>query len=132
MNIKEHLLNHSKNLTIHDIFESDMAEYNYFKEFVVNHYSLEHIKIYNYLKYVKIIRQKIVYDTNGLYDSYLQRIDNIIDIMSKHNIFNKIDIKKHLFKINKINLLLNKRQKNIQEVIENYRILYEKYNNNND
>jgi hypothetical protein len=52
--------------------------------------------------------------------------------MFKHNVFNKIDIKKHLFKINKIYLLLNKKQQNIQDVIENYRILYEKYNNNND
>jgi hypothetical protein len=132
MNIKEHLSNYSKNLTINDIFESDMAEYNYFKEFIVKHYSLDHIKEFNYLKYVKIIRQKIVNDSNGLYDTYLQRIDNIIDIMFKHNIFNKIDIKKHLFKISKINLLLNKKQKNIQDVIENYRILYEKYNNNDN
>ena len=130
MNIKDHLSNYAKNLTIHDIFETDMAEYNYFKMFIFNHYSLEHIKIYNYLKYVKIIRQKIVYETNGLYESYLQRINNIIDIMAKHNILNKMDIKKYLFKINKINLLLNKRQKNIQEVIENYRILYDKYNTN--
>ena len=130
MNIKEHLSNYAKNLTIHDIFETDMAEYNYFKEFIMNHYSLEHIKIYNYLKYVKIIRQKIVYETNGLYESYLQRINNIIDIMAKHNILNKMDIKKYLFKINKINLILNKKQKNIQEVIENYRILYDKYNTN--
>ena len=81
MNIKEHLSNYSKNLTIHDILESDMAEYNYFKEFIVKHYSLDHIKEYNYLKYVKIIRQKIVYDSNGLYDTYLKKIDNIIDIM---------------------------------------------------
>jgi hypothetical protein len=132
MNIKEHLSNYSKNLTINDICQNDMSEYNYFKEFIINHYSLEHIKIYNYLKYVKIIRQKILYDTNGLYDTYLQRIDNIINIMSKHNIFNKINIKKHLFKINKINLLLNKKQKNTQEVIENYRILYDKYSNSND
>lgn len=130
MDIKDHLSNYAKNLTIHDIYETDMAEYDYFKEFIVNHYSLEHIKIYNYLKYVKIIRQKIVYETNGLYESYLQRINNIIDIMAKHNILNKMDIKKYLFKINKINLLLNKRQKNIQEVIENYRILYDKYNTN--
>ena len=78
MNIKEHLSNYSKNLTINDICQNDMSEYNYFKEFIINHYSLEHIKIYNYLKYVKIIRQKILYDTNGLYDTYLQRIDNII------------------------------------------------------
>ena len=132
MNIKEHLSNYAKNLTINDIYETDMAEYNYFKMFIINHYSLEHIKEFNYLKYVKIIRQKIVYITNGLYESYLQRINNIIDIMAKHNILNKMDIKKYLFKINKINLILNKKQKNLQEVIENYRILYDKYNTNAD
>jgi len=132
MSIKEHLSNYSKNLTTQDIHENDMAEYNYFKDFIIKHYGLDHIKKNNYLKYVKIIRQKIVYETNGLYDTYLQKINGIIDIMSTNSVFNKIDIKKHLFKINKINLLLNKKQKNIKTLITNYSVLYEKYINNEE
>jgi len=132
MSIKEHLSNYSKNLTTFNIHENDMSEYHYFKDFIIKHYNLDHIKKHNYLKYVKIIRQKIVYQTNGLYDKYLQKINDIIDIMSTHSVFNKIDIKKFLFKINKINLLLNKKQKHIQGLISNYSILYEKYNNNEE
>ena len=87
MNIKEHLSNYSKNLTINDIFESDMAEYNYFKEFIVKHYSLDHIKEYNYLKYVKIIRQKIVNDSNGLYDICTVFTNLQVRLMARTRIF---------------------------------------------
>ena len=52
--LKQFLLHCSKNLTTNDIFENDMSDYNYFYSFIKKHYSLEHIKQHNYLKYVNM------------------------------------------------------------------------------
>ena len=127
MNIKEYLLKYSKNLTINDIEKNDMSEYKYFKNFINKHYSLEHIKEHNYLKYVKIIRQKIVYETNQLYDINLEKINDIINKMYYHNVFMNININKYLFKLNKIFLLLDKKELAIKNLIKKYRLLYETY-----
>ena len=129
--LKQFLLHCSKNLTTNDIFENDMSEYNYFYSFIKKHYSLEHIKQHNYLKYVKISRQKISYETGELYEKYINKIICIIEIMVKNNLFNKFNIRKYLFKINKINILLEKRKVHFHKLIAYYRVLNEKYSNNN-
>ena len=131
-NLKQFLLNYSNNLTTNDIHEHDMSEYNYFYSFIKKHYSLEHIKKHNYLKYVKITRHKILHEMGDLYDEYIDKINSISEDMVKCNLFNKFNIRKYLFKINKINILLDTRKAHIQNLIVYYRELNEKYSNNNE
>ena len=128
--LKIFLLKFSKNLTTNEIFENDMSEYNYFYSFIKKHYSLEHIKEHNYLKYVKISRQKICYEKCDLYENYINKITSIIDTMVKNNLFNNFNIKKYLFKLNKINILLEKKKIHFHKLIAYYRVLNEKYSNN--
>jgi hypothetical protein len=128
--LKIFLLKFSKNLTTNEIFENDMSEYNYFYSFIKKHYSLEHIKEHNYLKYVKISRQKICYEKCDLYENYINKITSIIDTMVKNNLFNNFNIKKYLFKLNKINILLEKKKFHFHKLIAYYRVLNEKYSNN--
>ena len=61
MNFIDYLKCHAKNLNNKDIKHMNIEKYKIFKEFIDEHYELEYMKKNNYIKYVKIIRQKIVY-----------------------------------------------------------------------
>ena len=60
MNLIYYLQLHSKNLNNEYIQHTNIEEYKCFKDFIDKHYELNYMKKNNYIKYVKIIRQKIV------------------------------------------------------------------------
>jgi len=77
----------------------DMTSYDGFEYFVKKHYSIEHMKEYNYIKYVKVQRE-ILCTLNV--DNYVKKIEEINKIfieLNKQNILPYIDFKKYLFKI---------------------------------
>jgi hypothetical protein len=78
MDFRIFIQDYAKNLTTNDIIENKMINYEYFYQFVKKHYDLNHVKKHNYLKYVKIIRQKIVLDKESTYEKLVQSINDIL------------------------------------------------------
>ena len=58
MDLIDYLKTHAQNLNKKDIKHMNIEKYEYFKKFIDDHYELEYMKKNNYIKYVKIIRQK--------------------------------------------------------------------------
>jgi len=79
------------------------------------------------IKYVKIIRQKIVYLYNDQYYYYIDEINQIIKMMSEYHVFYKINFKKYLYNIDKIKKELNKREKNLYDTIHNFQEMSKQY-----
>lgn len=127
MDFRIFLQEYGKNLTTNDVIENKMLDYNYFYEFIKKHYDLNHIKKYNYLKYVKIIRQKIVFDKESNYENLVQYINDIFQKMFHENVLCKINLCKYFFKLSKIHIILEKRKKNFQELIQYYKLLMVQY-----
>ena len=70
-----------------DIYNLDMENYDVFKNFINDHYNLEHLKNNNYLKFVKVVRQKIVLSGVIEYDELINKINKIFKIMNEHFYF---------------------------------------------
>ena len=111
MSIHNFLRDNSKNLCNNDVCNINMENYDNFKKFVDNHYNIEHLKNNNYLKYVKVVRQKIVLSGVYEYDQYIDKINNIFELMNEHYLFYKLNFRKYLFNIKKIYFLLKKKRK---------------------
>ena len=124
------LRDYGKNLTTDDVIENKMLDYNYFYQFIKKHYDLNHIKKHNYLKYVKIIRQKIVFDKKSSYEHLVQQINDTFQRMFNENVLCKINLRKYFFKLSKIHTILTQRKKNFQELIQYYQLLMVQYESN--
>jgi len=131
MNIHDYLIKYTKNINENDINDYNMENYDNFKNFIDNHYTLEHLKNNNYIKYVKVIRQKIVLMGNNNYELLINKINKIFLIMDENHLFYKINFNKYLFNIKKIHFLLKKRENSIEGEIQKFKDLYNDYNNNN-
>ncbi len=105
--------------------ENNFKDYDNFKNFIVSHYNLNHMKLNNYIKYVKVRRQIIILTKGEEYMNLLTKINSIINIMHTYSIFPKIDIKKYLFKINVLFRLIEEKKNNILQSINSIRDLYE-------
>ena len=98
-------------------FQNDFHDYENFKKFINDHYSLDHLKNHNYIKYVKVIRQIIRINEELKYNNLITKINSIIYLLSMHNIFPRLMIKKYLYKIKTIyNLIDQKRMKLINNI----------------
>jgi len=131
MDIHNYLLKYSKNLNESDICHLDMENYDNLKKFIDNHYNLEHLKENNYLKYVKVTRQKIVLSGNTEYDTLIDKINILFEEMSTHYLFFKINFRKYLFNIKKIFVLLKKRQFGLKKELERFQELYNMFDSYN-
>lgn len=131
MNIHDYLIKYTKNINENDINDYNMENYDNFKNFIDNHYTLDHLKNNNYIKYVKVIRQKIVLMGNNNYELLINKINKIFLIMDENHLFYKINFNKYLFNIKKIHFLLKKRENSIEGEIQKFKDLYNEYNNNN-
>ena len=130
MNIIEYLKSHTHNLKLKDINNTNIENYECFKDFIDEHYELNYMKKNNYIKYVKIIRQKIVYLYHDEYYYLINKINQIINIMSDYHIFFKINFKKYLFNIEKIKNALIKKEINLKNTIFHFQELIKKYEQN--
>lgn len=127
MDFRIFLQDYAKNLTTDDIIEDKMLDYDYFNQFVKEHYDLNHIKKINYLKYVKIIRQIIVFNKESTYNNLVQHINDIFQKMFHENVLCKMNLRKYFFKLSKIHTILAQRKKNFQELIQYYKLLMIQY-----
>ena len=132
MNLNSYLFDKCRNLNENDIYEFSMEIYDNFYYFIENHYSLEHMKNNNYIKYVKVMRQKLLNDKPKEYNFLINNINQLINVLFKYNLFPNLTIRKYLFKIYKFLKILDIKKKNIEETIKYYQLLYETYNNKND
>lgn len=128
MNLNSYLLDKCKNLNNKDIHEYSMEIYENFYYFIENHYSLEHMKKNNYIKYIKVMRQKLLNDKPDEYNFLLNKINQLINLLFKYNLFPNLVIRKYLFKIYKFLKILDAKKKNIVDTIKYYEKLYETYN----
>tara|TARA_Y200000002_G_C22684671_1_gene665510 strand:+ start:2400 stop:3518 length:1119 start_codon:yes stop_codon:yes gene_type:complete len=108
-----------------------MENYDNFKKFVDNHYNIEHLKNNNYLKYVKVVRQKIVLSGVYEYDQYIDKINNIFELMNEHYLFYKLNFRKYLFNIKKIFSLLKKRDNSLSKELDRFKKLYDLFDDKN-
>ena len=124
MNLNDYLKNKIKNINEDDICHMNILEYNDFKQFVDEHYNLNHLKNNNYLKYVKVVRQKIVYTNEEKYEDLIDEINAIFKKMHEKNLFYKLNFRRYLFNIKKIIFLLQKRELGLNDEIKRFNELY--------
>lgn len=131
MNIETYLIKEFDQLSIKNISnENEFLTYDNFKKFIIEHYDLEHIEKYNYIKFVKIKRHILFLKEGEEYNFLLSEINNVIKIMSYNHIFPNLDIKKYLFKINSFFKLIELKKSNILNAITSIRNLFNLKNNN--
>lgn len=130
MNLHKYLQSKITNLSKNDICNLDMEDYNIFRKFVDEHYNLDHLKKNNYLKFVKVTRQKIVLSGVSEYDKLINDINKIFKIMNEHYLFFRLNFRKYLFNIKKIYNLLKKRENSLNKELERFKDLYKIFNLN--
>ena len=129
MDLHSYLCNYAYNITSHNIENQSMENYDKFKGFIDQHYKLDYMKEHNYIKYVKVMRQKIVLLDGNSFHFLLELIEKCIHKMSSYHIFFKINIIKYLFNLDKIKRLLLLKEKNLRDTHINFKKLYDKFEN---
>jgi len=125
MNIENILKKEFDQLSIKNVCNNnEFLTYENFKNFILKHYDLDHIKKCNYIKYVKIKRQILKLKEDDIYTKLLNDINSTIKIMSYSNIFPKVDIKKYMFKINSFFKLIESRKISIINSINTIRNIF--------
>ena len=104
--------------------QNDFHDYENFKKFINDHYSLDHLKNHNYIKYVKVIRQIIRINEELKYNDLINKINSIIYLLSMHNIFPRLMIKKYLYRIKAIYNLIDQKRIKLINNIKNMKELY--------
>ena len=126
MDLCIHISKYFNVLTHNDISErNNFKSYDNFKNFINDHYNLDHLESNNYIKYVKVKRQIMKLKEGDKYINLLSKINSIVNIMSIHNIFPNIDIKRYLFKINTLFRLIEDKKHTINHTINTIRSLYD-------
>jgi len=126
MDFNTHIKKYFNMLTYNDISEkNNFQNYDNFKNFINNHYNLNHLERNNYIKYVKVNRQIIKLKEGNKYINLLSKINSIVNIMSIHNVFPCIDIKKYLFRINTLFGLIEDKKNNLINTINTIRSLFD-------
>ena len=104
--------------------KNDFNDYENFKDFIMNHYEINHVELFNYIKYVKIKRQIIKSNNQIKYDKYINEINDTIKIMADHNIFHNINIRKYLFRIDNFLKLIETKRESFLSTINIVRNLF--------
>lgn len=104
--------------------KNDFNDYENFKDFIVNHYEINHVELFNYIKYVKIKRQIIKSNNQIKYEKYINEINDTIKIMADHNIFHNINIRKYLFRIDNFLKLIETKRESFLSTINTVRNLF--------
>lgn len=124
MELNDFLKSYFNQLSTKNICEKNNFEnYENFKEFIITHYHIKHVEIFNYIKYVKIKRQIIKLREESVYISYIDRINKIIIAMSDVNTFPNINIRKYLCRINAVFKLMEDKKKCLLDAIYNLRTI---------
>jgi hypothetical protein len=112
MELKIFLKNHFDQLTEKDVDETDdITQYEKFNKFICSHYSLDHLREYNYIKYVKVQRQVLKLKDNNTYMKYINSIDALITLMHQNNVFPNLKIKNYMYKTDAFFKIIEEREK---------------------
>lgn len=124
MELNKFLKNYFNQLSCKNISDkNNFDDYDNFKQFIMEHYQLNHVELFNYIKYVKIKRQIIKLKDGLLYNKYINDINSIIKEMFEEKIFLDINIKKYLFKINVLFTILDDKKISYLKIINTLRNL---------
>jgi hypothetical protein len=125
MHINTFLKDHFHQLDLNDIAEdNDFSDYDIFRKFIHEHYSLSHLKSNNYIKYVKVKRQMLKLSDEKRYMDYIHKIDDVIKIMNDYHIFPNILIKNYMYKLSSIFKIIEERKTVLLESITNIRKVF--------
>jgi hypothetical protein len=112
MELKNFLKNHFDQLTEKDVDETDdITQYEKFNKFICSHYSLDHLREFNYIKYVKVQRQVLKLKDNNTYMKYINSIDELITLMHQNNVFPNLKIKNYMYKTDAFFKIIEDREK---------------------
>jgi hypothetical protein len=89
---------------------NNFSNYENFKNFIDDHYGLDHLQKYNYIKYVKVMRQIIKIRDEEIYDKHINNIRILIKVMFELRIFKNIDILKYMFKLDSFFKLIEEKK----------------------
>ena len=124
MELNKFLKNYFNQLSCKNICDkNNFDDYDNFKQFIINHYHLNHVELFNYIKYVKIKRQIIKLKDGILFNKHINDINYIIKDMFEEKIFLDINIKKYLFKINVFFKILDDKKISYLKIINTLRNL---------
>ena len=100
MELNNFLKNYFNQLSCKNICDrNNFDDYDNFKQFITEHYQLQHVELFNYIKYVKIKRQILKLKDGALYNKHINDINYTIQEMFEDKTFPDINIKKYLFKL---------------------------------
>jgi len=126
MDIKIYLKKYYEQLSPKNInTDNEFLDFEEFKSFIENHYSLEHIKKHNYIKYVKIMRYLLVNSADSKFRHILSKINELIIILADNHTFPRIDIKKYMFRLNTFKKILVDRKKLLEDNIKIIRSIFD-------
>jgi len=126
MDIKIYLKKYYEQLSPKNInTDNEFLDFDEFKSFIENHYSLEHIKKHNYIKYVKIMRYLLVNSVDSKFRHILSKINELIIILADNHTFPRIDIKKYMFRLNTFKKILVDRKKLLEDNIKLIRSIFD-------
>jgi hypothetical protein len=120
--LKQYLKQYFTHLQLeHLIEDDDFTNYERFRKFIHEHYNLEHLMNFNYIKYVKVKRQIMIMSDGAKYFHYISIINSIIKQMADMNIFSKVNIKNYMYRINTFFRLIKKKKELILHTITSIR-----------
>jgi len=126
MDISQFLCQHFNRLSCSDISEkNDFMCYDNFKNFILEHYQLQHVESNNYIKYVKIKRQMLKLIDEKKYNKYISKINSILQILAGNHVFPNIDIRKYMYKMNAFFKLIEDKKKTLKDTINHIRSLFD-------
>ena len=118
MDINDFLCKYFNRLSGDDISDiNHFTTYDNFKQFILDHYQLDHVEKNNYIKYVKIKRQMLKLIDWGKYTKYINKINSIIEIMTYNHVFSHFDIKKYMYKMNVFFKLVENKKNSLKKTI---------------
>jgi len=105
--------------------KNDFNDYENFRKFIYEHYSIIHLENNNYIKFVKVIRQMIRIKDNDKYNNIIDNINSNIRVLSSNQTFPNVQIKKYMFRFDVFIKLIDERKRKIIDSINTIKELYE-------
>lgn len=103
---------------------NNFLTYDNFKNFIYEHYNINHIENNNYIKYVKVKRQIIRLNEEEKYYNMINNINFIITKLSNIRTFPKVNIRNYMYRINTFLKLIDMKDKLLLNNIINVRELF--------
>jgi len=120
--LKEYLKKIMKQMKSDDISEeNDFTQKDIFYNFIDKHYSLSHLRKYNYIKYVKVLRHILKIQYENKYITFFDEFNNCIDILFENQIFPRLNIRKYFFRLDSIFIIIEQKNKIMRDTIKHIR-----------